>query len=46
MLEYATAFGGLNLQGIMDKVAANPEILIGSAAAVIVIIFLTTRRRR
>ncbi len=46
MLEYATAFSGLNLASIVDKLAANPQMLIALGAAVLVIVFLTTRKRR
>jgi hypothetical protein len=42
-MEYAVAAGGMGLSAIIQKMSANPWMIVVIAAVLIVIYFLTTR---
>lgn len=42
-MEYAVAAGEMGLSGIIQKMSANPWLIVAVAAVLIVIYFLTTR---
>jgi hypothetical protein len=43
MMEYAIAAGGVGLSGIIQKLSANPWLLVAVAAVLILIYIVTTR---
>jgi len=42
-MEYAIAMDGMGISGILQKMSANPGLIVAIAVVVIVIYFVTTR---
>jgi hypothetical protein len=42
-MEYAIAMDGMGVSGILQKMSANPWLVVAVAAVIVVIYFLTTR---
>jgi hypothetical protein len=42
-MEYAIAAGGMDISDILQKVSANPWLIVAFAVIIIVIYFVTTR---
>jgi hypothetical protein len=42
-MEYAIAAGGIGISNILQKMSANPWLMVAIAAVLIVLYFVTTR---